>query len=141
MASVVEEDTSTWNWFLVSLFIACLAVSIVNAVHHFRGEDTKRYRLKLDDEGLTYAREGRERRWPWRALSRFKPARHSSLIVFIPSDEDEFRAPGLMINLLLGHPCPIEMIKDIFDAPLDEIAAKLNDYRERALGREAVTPA
>ena len=137
VASVVEDDTAIWNWFLASLFIACLAVSTVNAVHHFRGEDAKRYRLQLDGEGLSYTREGRERRWPWRALSRFKPARCSTLIVFIPPDEDEYRTLGLPISLLLGHPSPIETITDIYDAPLDEIAAKLNEYRERDLRREA----
>ncbi|MDH3595502.1 MAG: hypothetical protein OEU09_18055 [Rhodospirillales bacterium] len=134
VAGVVEDDTWIRNWSLVSLFIAILAISAVNAVHHFRGEDAKRYRLQLDDEGLTYTREGRERRWPWRALSRFKCARHSALIVFIPPDEDEFRATGLMITLMLGHPSPIETIKNIYDAPLDEIAAALNEHRDRAPG-------
>lgn len=82
--------------------------------------------LKLQDEGLTYGNIFRAHRWPWTALSAFAMSRRENnelIITFaIPGK------PGWLLNQLDGK----AMIEDVYDAPLEEIAARLNAYRARA---------
>ena len=91
--------------------------------------------LTLDDKRLTYTRGSTTRRWSWAGLSRFDlvgpgVSRVSGI---------KFRPPVLdwKIGLLLGGLTSTgwkARIEDLYDTPLDEIAATLNEFRERALG-------
>lgn len=89
--------------------------------------------LSLDDEGLTYASGllSPTRRWPWSELSAFEHQDRrlfsrwfkEPAISFLPAK------PGLL-DRLQGK----SIIPEFFDASPREIAAKLNEYRDRAIG-------
>lgn len=83
--------------------------------------------LRLDDEGLTYGNIFRSHRWPWADLSAFAISRRANkdrVITFaIPGK------PGWLLNQLDDK----AMIEDVYDTPLDDIAANLNLYRDHAL--------
>ncbi len=91
--------------------------------------------LQLDDEGLTYA-EGRTRtrRWRWDELSAFRPWRRWTVlrIAFVVTGQSN-RSVRLARKLDLPRQGLLVQIEDVYDTPIDEIAAALNDYRERAL--------
>ncbi len=96
--------------------------------------------LTLDDERLTYTRGSTTRRWPWAELSRFDLVgpgiSRVSVIRFRP------RALDWKIGILLGELTAtgwMARIEDLYDTPLDEIAATLNEYRKRALNDKGAT--
>jgi len=82
--------------------------------------------LRLDHDGFTDSRRFRSRRWAWCELPPFA-----------------FEANELPPNIAFHWPGqkPGSLrkgeITDLYDAPLDEIAAKLNDYREKALAESS----
>lgn len=101
--------------------------------------------LQLDNEELKSHGMGRHlRQWRWDELSAFKLQgrwifRH--ILFAVPGLGranwlTEFKAANL--GLPEG---PLAKIEDIYDAPLDEIAATLNEYREQALGGASGTQA
>jgi len=97
--------------------------------------------MALDDAGLRYVRTGVALRWPWCDLPVFSVTVHP----YDGARVVEFRPPaarGLRCRLALwagwlaggrfaaGH--RVIRLSDIYDRPLEEIAAKLNDYRALA---------
>jgi len=87
-----------------------------------------RVHLRLDRDGLTQSGRFRTRRWPWRDLPAFTRFTH----------EANQTPPNIAFHLPGQDPDSLRKgeILDQYEAPLDEIAATLNEYRERAL-REA----
>lgn len=106
----------------------------------FAGRPPKDNFLRLDDIGLTHRSHGVSRTWPWRELSeitlhgggpiwpkvfgRFVTAR-------IPDDGARPRLLQRLCRLWFRRPTLV--IADLYLAPLEEIAAKLEEYRTRAL--------
>ncbi len=129
MEALAEELPLT-----VSSLVMLLACVIVVALSLGPGGARREY-LRLDDEGMTYGNLFGANRWPWRDLSAFALRRQSGANAYVT-----FALPGKTGWTV--NQCPWErtakgpkaMIEDIYDAPLDEIAAKLNEYRDRALG-------
>ena len=78
--------------------------------------------LRLDRDGLTQSGRFRTRRWPWRDLPAFTHEANQS-------------PPNIAFHLPGQDPDSLRKgeILDEYEAPLDEIAARLNEYRERAL--------
>lgn len=121
-------------WLTVSDLVMLLACVIFIALS-LRPGGARREFLRLDDEGLTYGNLFGAHRWPWHDLSAFALRRQSAANTYVT-----FALPGKTGWTV--NQCPWErttrgpkvMIEDLYDTPLDEIAAKLNDYRERALG-------
>lgn len=105
---------------------AMLAVlAIVEAFRH-------RHLLQFDSEGFTYTRAGKRRYWPWSEVTGFRcesVARDLSQIRFGLSKLDRKQAQTDQWVYQLTPDGPEVAIPDIYDAPLDEIAAKLNQYR------------
>lgn len=90
--------------------------------------------LKLDARGLTHA-EGRVRRqWRWDELSTFKLERYwgrRHVVFTVPGEAGRVtHYEASKRNLPEGPPVRIQ---DIYDTPLEDIAATLNEYRERVL--------
>lgn len=83
-----------------------------------------RLTLRLDGKGLTLGGLLRQRRWFWYDLSEFEPDKGQ---LSRPAIYFFFRRQGPRAGVESGQ------IGDSYDAPLAEIAAKLNDYREQAL--------
>ncbi len=80
--------------------------------------------LRLDGKSLTLGGLFRRRRWFWYDLSEFE------------LDKGQLSRPAIYFFFRGRAPhAGVESgrIGDIYDAPLDEIAARLNDYREQAL--------
>ncbi len=116
-----------------AMILALLHVSL--AVYIFRLGSPKRNFLLLDQEGLTYTRERRSHRWPWRGLSAFdideaQRGRHRIEFSFPDTGVLSREVPGYSRTTKAGA---VVAIEDAYGTPLDEIAAKLNEYRERAL--------
>lgn len=82
--------------------------------------------LKLDDQGLTYGNIFRAHHWSWAELSSFSMGRRQNKEPIIT-----FAVPGKP-GLLLSHLDDKAMIEDVYDTPLEDIAARLNEYRKRA---------
>lgn len=95
--------------------------------------------IRLDDAGLTYACGKRTFAWPWTDLAPFKlhePSPFQSLT-------------GIRhVRVALGAENPVSrflrmwrepgMVVDAYDTPLEDIVARLNEFRDRALGSAAM---
>ena len=100
--------------------------------------------LHLDDDGLTYTRMGKSHRWRWFDIPGFRSKKRWLDLVAI-----EFVSPVELDWTVRGPPWSasrvasgqtIVILPDVFEAPLGKIAAKLNEYRDRALGGGAAGP-
>lgn len=139
-------ETKVGSWYFLAATICFLGVAILGLLK-IAGIDlfarrSAQIHLSLDEEGLTYARGGLSlpSRWSWNELSDIKYERPGLLrrkaILFRPE------SPGLIDRMTMeitdfGRR---ELLPDTFDAEPEEIVAKLNEYRDRALGG-ANTPA
>jgi len=95
--------------------------------------------VQLDDVGLTYAFLGLNRRWPWRAVASADleqtgvPVRAAKLTLsgrFAWID----RLGLLFLNTLASSTRATLRLPDFYESPIEEIVAKINDYRALALG-------
>ena len=89
--------------------------------------------LRLEQEELIYRWGGKSLSWPWRELSAFALDQKKRRIAFTPSRSTAWR-PGWASMRDETKPGQPGWIIDVYDAPIDEIAAKLNEHRERDLG-------
>lgn len=97
--------------------------------------------LRLDPADLTYIRQGRRFVWSWQDVSDFTYHNLMTHTVFGRRRAITFTAPGKdwtwrWVRWIYGLPKapPAVVIEDVYDTPLDDIAATLNAYRERAIG-------
>lgn len=102
------------------LLLACIVI----AVGFFKPGAAKREFLKLGDEGLAYGNLFGVKHWPWRDLSAFALGRRAGSPIVT------FSVAGKLARSVnqIGTKA---LIEDIYDAPLTDIAAKLNEYRDR----------
>lgn len=91
--------------------------------------------LLLDDDGLTW----RHTSWPWRELSAFEVCdlgpKRRFIWFHVPEDPQSSAPYRRRTRVAPGR--SERRITDRFDAPLADIAAKLNDMQRRALGDAA----
>ncbi len=119
------------SWMILAGMIVMIPVSQWNWQ---RARFSRDCELRLDDTSLTYACGERSFRWPWKDLESFKlhqatPFRSLTGIHHVRiALEDE--GPASRFLRMWREP---GMVLDAFDTPLEDIAAKLNDYRDRAL--------
>ena len=98
--------------------------------------------LTLDRDGLTLIRGGSKKAWPWRDLTGFEVTFREVLGLFGPRGVIVFGTPGgrdLRSRFLrwcyrLSGRAPAMVLEDIYDTPLDDIAATLNRYRAEGAG-------
>lgn len=137
--SKVPTSFAEWTGVLSSLHIALLVlsvvivpVSLIIAFLHYRGPGPDYYFLLLDQSGLTYTRHGKSRHWPWSVLPCFKMVgRYNQIHFLLPEDDTDPKRRDPWIHEVTPDG-PVVAILDWYDTPLDEIAAKLNEYRVRA---------
>jgi len=125
---------ATWLQFWIAIFAmtgATFAAGMVVVTLFFGCS------LRLDEAGLTYTYARRDfrscRHWSWSELSAFERDD-------VAGPRIRFRLPKLDPEQARRDPWVREVtpegavvvVQDIYDAPLDEIAARLNDYRARA---------
>lgn len=124
MDALAESPALTVSSLL--MLLACVIVVVMA----FKPFGTRREFLRLDDEGLTYGNLYGSKHWPWRDLSAFarrgRPGKNAHVTFALPGK------PGWTVNQLGSK----VMIEDIYDTPLGDIAAKLNEYRALALSAE-----
>lgn len=98
--------------------------------------------LELDQRGVAFHSLGRNHRLPWSEVSEFKldrgrlnfrvskalpsPPPYKGIVLYYWLFMKRFYSRGPLKNRVV--------VSDIYDTPLDDIAATLNAYRERALG-------
>ncbi len=117
------------------LFVIAAAITLVRMFATYRHSGPDRNFLLLDPSGLSYARSGECRHWPWTALPAFKMVLKCRQIHFLlPKDEMGSQRRDSWIHEVTPDG-PVAAIQDIYDAPIDQIAAKLNKYRDQARGR------
>ncbi len=95
-------------------------------------------RLELNADGLLHVRFARKRRWPWHAVgsaelrrvrSKWSAKSRSVITIPVPADSWSFRFLRWAFNIDGDRAQAV--IEDIYETPLDEIAATLNDHRSR----------
>lgn len=131
-------DTGTADWDV--LLFTPLIVFLLFTMNS--GDEKGPSSLKLDDQGLTYAYRLITRYWTWAELSA-PEIRHPNdpigrYILLRPKRPIDWKARAA-IPAVKARGSELR-IHSIFDAPLTDICAKLNDYRDRALGGPAVAP-
>lgn len=98
--------------------------------------------LTLDKYGMTLTRGGRKKVWVWRDLSDFAIDARKVLGLFGPRGVVVFEGPGgrdlrsrflRWCYRLTGH-APAFVIEDVYNTPIDDIAAVLNRYRAEGAG-------
>ena len=113
-------------------YVIIVPINFVVAAGFFRMALPRHNQLQLDDVGLTYKRAGQRGAWPWRDISAFTLARgwRGPCIEFtVSGDDGRWRiAPLRRTKAGLTGTIP-----NIWDTPVEDIAATLNQYRERAL--------
>jgi hypothetical protein len=120
---------------------ATIVITLIASGLILRASTPARNVLRLEPAGLTYMRQGRCYAWPWRDLSAFEQHRLVGGPLIGQRRAITFAAPGKdwtwrWLRWAYGLPTkpPVVVIQDIYDTPVDDIAATLNTYRERALG-------
>ncbi len=115
--------------------VAVIAGSIV-FLYFCRASLLNRNLLIIDAQGLTWVSAGRHQRWLWWDLSSFE-LREGGLL----GDRLAFKVNGRSGSTPRRTPFAVltgggrnSALADIYDAPLAEIAGRLNDYRRQALG-------
>lgn len=96
--------------------------------------------LLLDDVGLTQVQLGQRRRWLWRDLTTAEVKdRPFGMKVGQLEISGDFGWPTRLGMLLTnGVQAPgrlIALLPDFYEAPIEDVIAKIRDYRNRALGR------
>ena len=115
--TLVRWDEREWHGNY--LFLLVTVINLMVAAGWFRWALPAHNSLTLDRENLIYTRGGSKGIWSWRELPPL-------------ALERGLRGPRIKL------PAPKEkerlrLIEDVWDTPLDQVAAKLNEYRERAL--------
>ncbi len=150
-------DLDDWtDWVQVGTAACCWVITLIWAFEWtswHRNRDRFRYRLTADDVGLTYANDHKTWRWSWDDLSpfehvpaswwqaehvRFRPGSHRWKdswwngfdLAAAAAQRHRYSNRGWEFHLLDG-----------FDLRLTELAARLNDHRERALAMARQQPA
>lgn len=138
-----ESEFSQSTLILLGIFgpvvlLICAVIGFVVLVSRKRAN-----LLSLDREGLRYKRRGISLAWPWRELSTFEIRKTSPqswlwqgvtarVIAFTALGDGQAPPDGLEKLFKMAGPDSYAIL-DHYGISLDEIAAKLNEYRERAL--------
>lgn len=125
-----------------AILVAAGAVSVRVAVRAFRHGSTNESFLLLDDNGLTYRWLGSRAYWQWHELSEFRIAEFAfsgrkCIVIASSGSEDRSGRAGTRGSVKPpGGRRPTRFF-DYYDASLEDIAAKLNECRGRALVRRS----
>lgn len=119
------DMSAAGSWFLAVAVVVTIAIAVGRMRRGSPGDNF----LQLDDDGVTYVSWGRARAWRWADLPAFE-IRGSGKFRFLLLRDRHIVLGGHAEAWARFHLRPV--LRDDYDAPLDEIAATLNAYRERA---------
>lgn len=144
-AAAPQADRSLMDFHII--FIGFAVPFLVLGLFVAWREAPARNFLELDDETLAITRWGRRVRWSWRELGPFDlEVKNSEIHMLLQVYSLSKRC--ITIHMATGKPflyprrggysanflgSALEL-QDIWDTPLDEIAAMLNEYRKQAVG-------
>lgn len=142
-------ELADWlDWAVVSVPVLAWVSTIIVLISWaawYRARSRHTYRLSADDDGLTYASGQSTWRWPWSDLSRFEYIAgkwwRGEHVRFRPKSFTwkEWRKERRTLAAAAGDRKAFTRrgwefyLLENFDVPLADLAAKLNDYRDRAL--------
>jgi hypothetical protein len=144
--SLTFNRTSGWRPFAEwgadeILAVTVLLICLLTAAGFFRLALPSRNSLQLNLDGLTYKSAGHGGTWFWRDVSAFEQHRLVGGPLIGRRRAITFAAPGKdwtwrWLRWAYGLPAkpPVVVIQEMYDTPVDEIAAALNAYRERVVG-------
>lgn len=129
---------------MAAVMAALVVMSVVFPVMAARAAAPDRNFLRLDERGLTYMRAGESRFWPWPEVSDFEREDFAQAIprirFVLPGSDSSKAAPHDPWVHEMTPSGPMVVISDIYDRPLEEISARLNEYRGQALGARPDSP-
>lgn len=138
------DDLTRLFWILTAMLF--MGVIVVALVDHFVFPRRRRERqvVALDGRGLTCSFAGREQRWDWKEIGACRFAgssgrwRHIVGHYLVIEVARATEAPRLVNRLLrrLFHR-QVVVLADIYLVSLEEVAAKIEAYRDSAQEREA----
>ncbi len=145
VAVVTWPDIPNWiAWAIFAIFVVLFIRMIVGEYFPLTASRVPAPAdnfLALDDDGLTVTRHGRTTTWSWRETSPFR-ARAAGpigralgcgvIVATVPDDSRLSRFWRLAGRLLFRRPALV--IADTYLGRPEDIAATLNEYRDRALG-------
>lgn len=141
------------GWGLLPRCVVAIGAiaGVVAGIRTFRYGSADHNHISLDDEGLVYAVWGHRRKWSWQELPTFKRPKRSLLdrlflgqppIRFAVPDAADWKARlGLRSTEKVSSGKLIMLIGDIYESPLEEIAARLTEYRNQAQSSTGPQPA
>lgn len=140
-ANSLLQDSYGFSWDAVTAVVLTIAAAacVRGGFRVFRRGSTDQNFLCLDDDGLTYLLWEVRRQWPWRVLPTFRVTKSfffgQKIIEFPVPDAVDWRARvGLRPGMKVSSGKLVTRIGDVYDTPLDEIATRLNQYRDTATG-------
>lgn len=124
----------------IHLFWPCLAVAAAAAGFAVLGglaNAPGRNFLLLDDQGLTYVMRGKRWHWPWRDVADFEVRNwvhgvKTAKLTVTGRFDWKTRLALLLVNGRASSSRLTVFLGDIYDTPLDDIAARLKAYRGRS---------
>lgn len=128
-------DAVTYFW----IFLAVAAITGVLFVLTLAWKSPARNFLLLDDVGLTYGFLGLRRRWPWRRVQSAEvvqtgiPFRAATLKISGTFGWTD-RLTLLCLNALASSSQATLPLPDFYEAPIEEIVARIKACRSAALG-------
>ena len=135
VAHVVLQTSMDWqDLLLAGLLVGATFACVLNRKRWFGPKGQPLYQLRADDAGLTYCAGVSEWHWPWQDVLLVEYAAGRSRqdeeirIDFCAAASDDIPAEMLWT----GHGWQLRLLQT-FDAPLREIAATLNRFRDRAV--------
>ncbi len=132
------------GWGLLPKCVVAIGAiaGVVAGIRTFRYGSADHNHISLDDKGLIYTVWGHRRKWSWQELPTFKRTERSLLgrlflgqppIRFAVADAADWKARlGLRSTEKVSSGKLILLIGDIYESPLEEIAARLSEYRNQA---------
>ena len=140
LALLVGAGPEPW-WYAVSGTILLVSglPGLFFGIRLLRHRPADENRILLDGKGLSFVLWGQmQKRWPWQELSEFRISkgwvfgrRSIKFAVLGPASAGSSQRLRRWVRFIWYHFRP--GLRDVYDAPLDEIAERLNAYRHRAL--------
>ncbi len=114
--------------------LTIVQVAVLVVVFVFPMKDEPEFNcLQIDQSGLNYSRHGKSRFWAWHELSGIRLVSRYDRIEFVLPVADLKAAKHDPWVHGITPRGPIVVIKDVYDASLDEIVATLNAFRQQAI--------
>ncbi len=136
-----QAEGMWWNGLTGAVLALASLACVRLGVRLFRHGSPDQNHLSLDRDGLVLLLWGDRRGWPWQALPAFRVTegllfRRSAIRFAVPDAADWRARLGMRPGIKVSSGKLVVVLLDNYDRPLDEIAEKLNEFREASLSAE-----